>query len=127
MDNRNITNGMLRPHTVGARPRAALCIGTRLSDRRGEHSPATAGGRHTTTVIGTWVTCGQLLAAAVVAGRVFAEPLSDDVLSVVLGFAGGAVLGSLADTVRPEACDSGGPFVALATTAGFFLPFVLAA
>jgi ZIP family zinc transporter len=54
-----------------------------------------------------------LLAAAVVAGRVLAEPLSDDVLSVVLGLAGGAVLASLADTVMPEAFDSGGPFVAL--------------
>jgi ZIP family zinc transporter len=37
------------------------------------------------------------------------------------------VLASLADTVMPEAFDNGGPFVAFATTAGFFLSFVLAA
>ena len=56
-----------------------------------------------------------------------AEPLSADVLSVALGFAGGAALASLADTVMPEAFDNGGPLVAFATTAGFFLSFVLAA
>jgi zinc transporter, ZIP family len=54
------------------------------------------------------------------------EPLSADGLSVALGFAGGAVLASLADTVMPEAFDSGGPLVAFATTGGFFLSFVLA-
>jgi ZIP family zinc transporter len=39
-------------------------------------------------------------------------------LSVSLGLAGGAELASLADTVMPDAFDSGGPFVAFATTAG---------
>jgi ZIP family zinc transporter len=73
------------------------------------------------------VACGLLLAVAVGAGRILAEPLSDDVVSVVLGFAGGAVLASLADTVMPEAFDSGGPLVALATTAGFFISYMLAA
>ena len=84
-------------------------------------------GRRRPTVIRTWLACGALLALAVVVGRTLAEPLSADVLSVALGFAGGAVLASLADTVMPEAFDNGGPFVAFATTAGFFLSFVLAA
>jgi hypothetical protein len=83
-------------------------------------------GRHAGTTIWTWVACGLLLAAAVVAGRILAEPLSDDALSVVLGFAGEAVLASLADTVMPEAFDSGGLFVALATTAGFLISNILA-
>jgi zinc transporter, ZIP family len=83
--------------------------------------------RRRVTVIRTWLACGAFLAIAVVVGRTLAEPLSADVLSVALGFAGGAVLASLADTVMPEALDSGGPFVAFATTAGFFLSFVLAA
>ncbi len=84
-------------------------------------------GRRRATVIRTWLACGALLAIAVVAGRTLAAPLSDGALSVALGFAGGAVLASLADTVMPEAFDRGGPFVAFATTAGFFLSFVLAA
>jgi len=35
------------------------------------------------------------------------------------------VLASLADTLMPEAYEDGGPAVALATTAGFLLSFVL--
>jgi zinc transporter, ZIP family len=81
-------------------------------------------GRRRAIVIRTWLACGALLAIAVVAGRTLAEPLSDGALSVALGFADGAVLASLADTVMPEAFDCGGPFVAFATTAGFFLSFV---
>ena len=48
-------------------------------------------------------------------------------LAVALGFAGGAVLASLADTLMPEAYEHGRPFNAFATAAGFFLSFMLAA
>ncbi len=84
------------------------------------------GGHHVRSVVGTWGACAVLLAVMVVAGRAFAEPLSDEVLAVALGVAGGAVLASLADTLMPEAYRSGGPFVAFATAAGFFLSFMLA-
>ena len=86
-----------------------------------------AGGQHIRSVIGTWVICAVLLAIAVVAGRAFAEPMSDATLSVALGFAGGAVLASLADTLMPEAFERGKPFTAFACAAGFFLSFILAA
>jgi ZIP family zinc transporter len=86
-----------------------------------------AEGREKRTVVRTWIACGVLLAAAVVAGRALADPLSDEVLSVALSFAGGAVLASLADTVMPQAFERGGPYIAFATTAGFFLSFMLAA
>lgn len=46
--------------------------------------------------------------------------------AVDLAFAAGAVLASLADTLMPEAYEKGGPLVALSTTAGFVLSFVLA-
>ncbi len=83
-------------------------------------------GRELRTVIGTWCVCAALLAVAVVAGRALAEPLSDEVLAVALGFAGGAVLASLADTLMPEAFEKGRPYNAFATAAGFFLSFILA-
>jgi ZIP family zinc transporter len=83
--------------------------------------------RSRTVVIGTWCACAFALAIAVVAGRALAEPLSDEVLAVALGFAGGAVLASLADTLMPEAFEQGRPFNAFATAAGFFLSFILAA
>ena len=83
--------------------------------------------RQRKTVVGTWTVCAVLLALAVVAGRALAAPLSDEVLSVALGFAGGAVLASLADTLMPQAFERGRPFNAFATAAGFFLSFILAA
>jgi ZIP family zinc transporter len=86
-----------------------------------------AGGQHVRTVVGTWLICAALLVAAVVAGRVLADPMSDETLSIALGFAGGAVLASLADTLMPEAFERGKPFTAFATAAGFFLSFMLAA
>lgn len=78
------------------------------------------------TVLATWLACAALLTIAVVAGRALAGPLSDSVLAVALGFAGGAVLASLADTLMPEAFEHGRPLNAFATAAGFFLSFVLA-
>ncbi len=83
-------------------------------------------GRSVKTVMGTWIVCAAALAASVVIGRAVAEPLSDEVLALALGFAGGAVLASLADTLMPEAFEHGRPFNGFATAAGFFLSFVLA-
>jgi zinc transporter, ZIP family len=86
-----------------------------------------AGGQRRATVLATWAACALLLTIAVVAGRLLAGGLSDNVLAVALGFAGGAVLASLADTLMPEAFEHGRPLNAFATAAGFFLSFVLAA
>ena len=84
-------------------------------------------GRSRRVVILTWTTCAVLLTIAVVLGRAVAGGLGDEVLAVALGFAGGAVLASLADTLMPEAFEHGRPLNAFATAAGFFLSFVLAA
>ena len=84
-------------------------------------------GRSTAAVLGIWCACATLLALGFVAGRALAGPLSPEVLGVALGFAGGAVLASLADTLMPEAFEHGRPYNAFATAAGFFLSFVLAA
>jgi zinc transporter, ZIP family len=84
-------------------------------------------GRSTRFVMTTWGLCALALALAVVVGRLVAEGLSDPALSLALGFAGGAVLASLADTLMPEAFEHGQPYNAFATAAGFFLSFVLAA
>jgi ZIP family zinc transporter len=83
-------------------------------------------GRSVGAVMGIWGACAVLLALAVVLGRALAGGLSPEVLAVALGFAGGAVLASLADTLMPEAFEKGRPFNAFATAAGFFLSFVLA-
>jgi ZIP family zinc transporter len=85
------------------------------------------GGQGRRSVMATWVACAVLLTVAVVAGRGLASGLSDDVLSFALGFAGGAVLASLAATLMPEAFEYGRPVNAFATAAGFFLSYVLSA
>lgn len=84
-------------------------------------------GRSSRAVLGLWLTCAALLAAAVVVGRLVGGGLGDPVLAFALSFAGGAVLASLADTLMPEAFEHGRPLNAVATAAGFFLSFVLAA
>jgi ZIP family zinc transporter len=84
-------------------------------------------GRSPRVVVLTWLACAVLLALAVILGRAIAGGLSDEILAVALGFAGGAVLASLADTLMPEAFEHGRPLNAFATAAGFFLSFVLAA
>jgi ZIP family zinc transporter len=50
---------------------------------------------------------------------------SGDVVAIVLGFAGGAILTMLADTMMPEAFEQEGRAVGLATTLGFALSFLV--
>ncbi len=76
-------------------------------------------------ILGLWGICAVLLAAAVVIGAGPLSRASAETISVPLAFAAGAVLASLADTLMPEAYEDGGPAVALSTTAGFLLSFVL--
>src|SRR3712207_981194 len=85
-----------------------------------------AQGRSQRFIVGVWAGAAVLLALAVVVG---AGPLSaadPTTISLPLAFAAGAVLASLADTLMPEAYEQGGPSVALSTTAGFILSFLLA-
>lgn len=83
-------------------------------------------GRSTRLILGLWGAAAVLLAASVVLGRLLLADASGGVLAVLLGFAGGAVLASLADTVMPEAFEHGGPFVAFATVAGFLVSYIVA-
>ena len=83
-------------------------------------------GRSRKFAIGIWCVAAVLLALAVVVGRLALEGVGEKTLAVLLAFAGGAVLASLADTLMPEAFEHGQPYNAFATAAGFFLSFVLA-
>jgi ZIP family zinc transporter len=85
-----------------------------------------AQGRSATFVLGTWTTAGVLLALAVVVGAGPLAAADPTTISLPLAFAAGAVLASLADTLMPEAYEKGGPLVALSTTLGFVLSFLLA-
>jgi zinc transporter, ZIP family len=82
-------------------------------------------GRSKGFAIGVWTATAVLLAAAVV-GNAALSSTSEEPLAVLLSFAGGAVLASLADTLMPDAYREGGAWVAFATAAGFLLSFLIA-
>ena len=82
-------------------------------------------GRSRRFAIGVWSATAVVLAAAVVLGNFALSGMEEGPLAVLLSFAGGAVLASLADTLMPDAYREGGAWVALATTAGFLLSFLI--
>jgi len=83
-------------------------------------------GRSRAFAIAVWSATAVLLAVAVVVGKIALSGASEKTVSVLLSFAGGAVLASLADTLMPDAYREGGPLVAFATAAGFLLSFLVA-
>jgi ZIP family zinc transporter len=83
-------------------------------------------GRSTRFAIGVWSATALILAVAVVLGNVALSGAGEGALAVLLSFAGGAVLASLADTLMPDAYREGGKWVAFATAAGFLVSFLIA-
>lgn len=83
-------------------------------------------GRSRSFAIGVWSVTAVVLAVAVVLGNVAVSSAGEGALAVLLSFAGGAVLASLADTLMPDAYREGGKWVAFATAAGFLLSFLIA-
>ena len=84
------------------------------------------GGRSARFAIGIWAIAAVFLALAVVLGRALLAGAGSGTIALLLAFAGGAVLASLADTLMPEAFVKGKPVNAFATAAGFFVSFILA-
>lgn len=82
-------------------------------------------GRSRRFIISVWTVTAVLLAASVVLGSMALSGAGEGPLAVLLAFAGGAVLASLADTLMPDAYREGGGLVAFATVAGFFFSFMV--
>ena len=82
-------------------------------------------GRTRGFAIAVWTIAAIILAAAVVVGNAALLSVSHESLSILLAFAGGAVLASLADTLMPDAYREGGKLVAFATAVGFFVSFII--
>jgi zinc transporter, ZIP family len=79
------------------------------------------------SIMTIWCAAAVLLALPVVIGFAALEDVSDETLAIPLGFAAGAVLASLADTLMPEAYRDahGNKWIAMATAAGFLLSFLV--
>lgn len=82
-------------------------------------------GRSKNFVVLVWTVTALILTAAVVVGNVALSDVSREPLAVLLAFAGGAVLASLADTLMADAYREGGKLTAFATAVGFFVSFVI--
>jgi len=82
-------------------------------------------GRSVRFALVTWCSAAVVLGVAIIAGSLLLRGLDDRPLSAILAFAGGAVLAALANTLFPKAYKDGGPWVALATVAGFMVAFTL--
>jgi ZIP family zinc transporter len=86
-------------------------------------------GESSSDIIRIWIVTAILLAIPVVVGYGALENLSDEALAWPLGFAAGAVLASLADTLMPEAFKEAkeDPGIAYFTALGFLVSYLISA
>jgi ZIP family zinc transporter len=82
-------------------------------------------GRSVVYIVISWTLVTVLCVAATVAGYALLADLPHAGKSALLAFAAGGILAMLSDTMFPEAFKNGGPWVALATTAGFAVAILL--
>ena len=84
-----------------------------------------AGGWRRSRVVWLWVAVALVSGAASALGYGLFDGASGDTNAVILGFAGGAILTMLADTMMPEAFREGGRLTGIVTTVGFVVAFTL--
>jgi ZIP family zinc transporter len=77
------------------------------------------GGWSPAAVLGLWALVMAVSGLAAVAGYDLFQDASPSMVAGVLGFGGGAILTMLADSMMPQAFQSGGPLAGLVTTLGF--------
>ena len=116
---------LLETSTTGALALLVAIFASNLPEALGGAVGMRDQGRSKGFVVLVWTVTALLLAAAVVAGPATLSGVSSEPLSVLLAFAGGAVLASLADTLMPDAYREGGKLVAFATAVGFFVSFLI--
>jgi zinc transporter, ZIP family len=117
---------LLQTSSTGALALLAAMFASNLPEALGGAVSMRDQGRSRAFAVVVWTATAVLLALSVVAGNAVLSGASQETLSVLLAFASGAVLASLADTLMPDAYREGGPYVAFATAAGFFVSFLLA-
>ena len=83
-------------------------------------------GRTTLYIVVAWSLVALACTASCVVGYGLLSGLPAAWRAFILALAAGGILAMLADTMFPEAFENGGPWVALAATAGFAAAFLLA-
>jgi ZIP family zinc transporter len=101
---------------------AALVVAifaSNLPEAIGSASDMRAAGRSRRSVVGLWAAVAVLCAAATVAGYGLSDVVSSEGQAFIDGFAAGALLTMLIDSMVPEAKDKGKNLAGLATVVGF--------
>jgi len=82
-------------------------------------------GRTQKYILKTWGGIAAINIVAAAIGFLVISQLGTEIQAITLGIAAGAILAMLAETMMPEAYESGGYHVSLATVAGFLIAFIL--
>ena len=82
-------------------------------------------GRTQKYILKTWGGIAAINIVAAAIGFLVISQLGPEIQAITLGIAGGAILAMLAETMMPEAYESGGYHISLATVAGFLIAFIL--
>jgi ZIP family zinc transporter len=97
---------------------AAIFV-SNLPEALGSASELRAAGRPARAIVRMWVAVALVCALATVAGHAIADAASADLQAGVDGFAAGALLVMLIDSMIPEAVRRGGDVAGLVTVLGF--------
>ncbi len=112
--------GIASGHGVSAALLVAI-FASNLPEAIGSAADMRAAGRSRRSVLGLWSAVAACCAAATVAGTALADAVPSDAQAFVDGFAAGALLTMLIDSMVPEAKDKARDWAGLATVAGFAL------
>ncbi len=115
-----IAQGHAHGHGVSAALLVAIFV-SNLPEGIGSAADMRAAGRTRRSILLLWVGVAVVCALATVAGTAVADLVSDRSQALVDGFAAGALLTMLIDSMVPEAKDKARDWAGLATVAGFAL------
>ncbi|HEY1275677.1 MAG TPA: hypothetical protein VGF25_12225 [Thermoleophilaceae bacterium] len=90
-----------------------------LPEAIGSASEMRSAGRDDATILRLWVAVATVCALASVAGYALADAVSDNLKAAIDGFAAGALLVMLVDSMIPDATRDAGRTAGLVTTLGF--------
>ena len=96
-----------------------------LPEAIGSSTDMIAGGRTRAGILRLWIAVAVVCTLATIAGFAAADSVSDDFKAAINGFAAGALLVMLIDSMIPEAARKGGRAAGLVTVLGFAVAFSL--
>ena len=97
-----------------------------LPEAIGSTTELRASGTSEKTIRRLWIAVAAICTLATLAGYAAADSVSDDLKAVIDGFAAGALLVMLVDSMIPDAARKGGQAAGLVTVLGFAVAFALA-